>query len=73
MGENGKEQIGDYELLSLIGDGAQGRVYKARCAVDTLPHVKKDELVALKVVRITGEDEKLRLKFQEQAEIMRRL
>ena len=73
MGENGKEQIGDYELLSLIGDGAQGRVYKARCAVDTLPHVKKDELVALKVVRITGEDEKLRLKFQEQAEILRRL
>jgi len=26
MDENGKERIGDYELLALIGDGAQGRV-----------------------------------------------
>jgi serine/threonine protein kinase len=73
MGENGKEQIGGYELVSLIGDGAQGRVYRARCASDTLPFVKRDDEVALKVVRITGEDEKLRLKFQEQAEILRRL
>lgn len=73
MDENGKEQIGDYELLSLIGDGAQGRVYRARCLSDALPYVKKGEEVALKVVRITGEDEKLRLKFQEQAEILRRL
>jgi serine/threonine protein kinase len=73
MGENGKELIGDYELISLIGDGAQGRVYRARCVTDTLPHVKKDEEVALKVVRITGEDEKVRLKFQEQADILRRL
>ena len=30
MDENGKERIGDYELLALIGDGAQGRVYRAR-------------------------------------------
>mgnify|MGYP003606185765 CR=1 FL=1 len=73
MGENGKECIGDYELVSLIGDGAQGRVYRARCVSESLPHVKKGEDVALKVVRITGEDEKIRLKFQEQAEILRRL
>jgi hypothetical protein len=43
MGENGKEQIGGYELVSLIGDGAQGRVYRARCASDTLPFVKRDD------------------------------
>ncbi len=73
MGENGKDRIGDYELISLIGDGAQGRVYRARCVSDALPHVRLGEEVALKVVRITGEDEKLRLKFQEQAEILRRL
>ncbi len=73
MGENGKERIGDYELISLIGDGAQGRVYRARCVAETLPHVRYGEEVALKVVRITGEDDKIRLKFQEQAEILRRL
>jgi len=73
MSENGKERIGDYELLALIGDGAQGRVYRARCVTDTLPHVRQGEEVALKVVRVAGEDEKLRLKFQEQAEILRRL
>ena len=55
MDENGKERIGDYELLSLIGDGAQGRVYRARCVADTLPYVRQDEEVALKVVRITGD------------------
>lgn len=78
-----KERIGDYELVGLIGDGAQGRVYKARFAPD--PNAPSDsrttisealqpgDLVALKVVRITGEDEKLRLKFQEQAYILRRL
>ena len=73
MDENGKERIGDYELVALIGDGAQGRVYRARCVADALPYVRQDEEVALKVVRITGEDEKIRLKFQEQADILRRL
>ncbi|MDD4016998.1 MAG: serine/threonine-protein kinase, partial [Kiritimatiellae bacterium] len=71
MEDTPKERIGDYELIGLIGDGAQGRVYKA-C------HVSEDgqapgEIVALKVVRITGEDEKLRRKFQDQADILRRL
>jgi serine/threonine-protein kinase len=71
MDETLKERIGDYELLELIGDGAQGRVYKARHMAG--PEGEPQELVALKVVRITGEDEKLRLRFQEQAEILRRL
>ena len=73
MDENGKERIGDYELLALIGDGAQGRVYRARCVTDALPHVRQGEEVALKVVRVTGEDDKFRLKFKEQADILRRL
>ncbi len=76
MDDQQKDCIGDYELFGLIGDGAQGRVYKARrisapgqeSAADV-----PEELVALKVVRITGEDEKARLKFQEQADILRRL
>lgn len=92
-----KDRIGDYELIALIGDGAQGRVYKARYAPLVVPPSGEPspdsptvasssvlgppssdtsapaDIVALKVVRITGEDEKLRLKFQEQADILRRL
>lgn len=71
MDETPKEYIGDYELLELIGDGAQGRVYKARRVA--APTDTSEEFVALKVVRISGEDETLRLKFQEQADILRRL
>lgn len=76
MDEQQKDRIGDYELLDLIGDGAQGRVYKARRVVaagEGEASGASEELVALKVVRITGEDEKARMKFQEQSDILRRL
>ena len=73
MTDNGKERIGDYELVSLIGDGAQGRVYKAQYQGDDVSKVAKDEIVAIKVIRITGDDDKLRTKFQAQADILRRL
>ncbi len=73
MDDISAKQIGDYQLLSIIGDGAQGRVYKA-CAVMDLPcGLKKNDAVALKVVNIAGEDETLRQKFQAQADILRRL
>ena len=84
MDDQQKDRIGEYELEALIGDGAQGRVYKARYAplADHSDAVSGQspstaltpgEQVALKVVRITGEDERVRLKFQEQADILRRL
>jgi len=73
MTDNATERIGDYELLALIGDGAQGRVYKAIYRGEDTSKVAKDEIVAMKVIRITGDDEKLRHKFQDQAEILRRL
>ena len=65
--------IGDFELLSVIGDGAQGRVYKACATIDTASGVAKGDMVALKVVNIAGEDENLRRKFKEQTDILRRL
>ena len=73
MTETGKDRIGDYELLELIGDGAQGRVYKARYLGEDVSKVARDEIVAIKLIRITGDDDKLRTKFQAQADILRRL
>ncbi len=73
MTENGKDRIGDYGLMDLIGDGAQGRVYKAQYLGDDETKVAKGEVVAIKLIRITGDDDKLRTKFQAQADILRRL
>lgn len=74
MSENGKdERIGDYELQELIGDGAQGRVYKARYVGEDASKLAPGEVVALKLIRITGDDDKLRTKFQSQADILHRL
>jgi serine/threonine protein kinase len=73
MTENGKERVGDYELMELIGDGAQGRVYKAQYLGEDVSKVAHGEIVAIKLIRITGDDDKLRTKFQAQADILRRL
>lgn len=73
MTETGKERVGDYELLALIGDGAQGRVYQGRYTGPTSAQLVQDEIVAIKLIRITGDDDKLRSKFQSQADILRRL
>ncbi|MEI6564368.1 MAG: protein kinase, partial [bacterium] len=73
MTEDVKEQVGDYELLELIGDGAQGRVYKARYLGAPTAEMSADDIVAVKLIRITGDDEKLRSKFKAQADILRRL
>ena len=73
MTEAGKERVGDYELLELIGDGAQGRVYKARyCGADA-SKLAGGDIVAIKLIHVTGDDDKLRSKFQAQADILRRL
>jgi len=73
MEEVSSKMIGDYELLSIIGDGAQGRVYKACASKDTETGLNKGEFVALKVVNLAGQEENMRQKFQAQADILRRL
>lgn len=73
MTENDKDRVGAYELLDLIGDGAQGRVYKACYRGEDVSKVAQGEIVAIKLIRITGDDDKLRTKFQAQADILRHL
>ena len=61
-----------YELLEVIGDGAEGRVYKASCISDGVSGVSKGELVAVKRLKNTGQ-EKESQQFRRQIEILRKL
>ena len=57
MAEPSKARLGKYELLEVIGDGSEGRVYRARCCSTRGPSVVAGELVALKRLRETGDHE----------------
>ncbi len=72
MNDPVKEKIGRYELLALVGDGAQGKVFRARCAEAGGP-VAPGEAVAIKVLRVPPDDDQVQLRFQAQAEILKRL
>ena len=52
-----KNIIGDYEILDLIGKGAQGDVYKAVCISRSNPNVPYGETVALKKGRAEAGEE----------------
>jgi len=72
MAESPKTFLGKYELLEVIGDGAEGRVYKAICAADNVPGVARGELVAVKRLKSTGH-EKESQKFLRQVKILTKL
>ena len=72
MSESSRNRLGNYELLGVIGDGAEGRVFKAVCLADGVSGVAKGEFVALKLLRHIGDD-KEPARFRRQAEILRGL
>ena len=72
MAETTKTFLGKYELLEVIGDGAEGRVYKASCVADTVPGVARGELVAVKRLKSTGHDKESQL-FLRQIKILSKL
>lgn len=49
-----KKRIGDYELLSVLGSGSQGQVYRARCVVSGKEFVQEGEVVAIKILGRSG-------------------
>ncbi|MEM9186773.1 MAG: serine/threonine-protein kinase [Planctomycetota bacterium] len=65
--EIGDKVIGDYELLSVLGEGAAGTVYKAK-------HVETGELVALKLLHGQLEnDEGMQRRFVREVSVLERL
>ncbi|HEY8240481.1 MAG TPA: hypothetical protein VIH35_03500, partial [Kiritimatiellia bacterium] len=71
MSDAPRERLGDYELIDLIGDGAQGKVFKARkITADT---GAGDQFFAVKVLRFTGEDEKKVNRFKTSATVLQKL
>ena len=72
MAETTKTSLGKYELLEVIGDGAEGRVYKASCNADNVPGVARGELVAVKRLKSTGH-EKESQQFLRQIKILSKL
>ena len=70
MSEAGKDRIGDYELLKMIGDGAQGKVFRARCVSDSAEHVSNGQIVALKLLPAGGQGEQSDERFRSKAETL---
>ncbi|HTR42296.1 MAG TPA: protein kinase [Pseudomonadales bacterium] len=64
--------LGKYELLEVIGDGAEGRVYKASCISKDVPGLNQGELVALKRLKSTGHDKEFQ-QFRRQIDILSKL
>jgi serine/threonine protein kinase/tetratricopeptide (TPR) repeat protein len=64
--------LGKYELLEVIGDGAEGRVYRATCMANDIPGLKSGDFVALKRLKSTGHDKEFQ-QFRRQIEILSKL
>ena len=64
--------LGKYELLEVIGDGAEGRVYRAVCLASDIPGLKNGEFVALKRLKSTGHDKEFQ-QFRRQIDILSKL
>jgi len=72
MPDTSKSRLGKYELLEEIGDGAEGRIFKARCVEAGVPGVAVGEFVALKRLRQTGNETQSDI-FKRTTRILRNL
>ncbi|MFA5203610.1 MAG: serine/threonine-protein kinase [Lentisphaeria bacterium] len=74
MSQDGtKERISGYEILAVLGDGAQGKVYKARVADAAAAGLPQDTLVALKVLHFAGEEDNKKERFHQSAKALHAL
>src|SRR5262245_56128214 len=57
------ERLGPYEIVSLIGAGGMGRVYKAR---DT----RLNRVVAIKIITEFSKESNIRIRFKHEAKLI---
>ena len=56
--------------MDLVGDGAQGKIFRARCIADDNPNVDRGEIVALKVLHGSPGDDQADDRFKHKADIL---
>ena len=71
MSGSSKDRIGDYELIRVVGDGAQGKVFCARKLSDDNPDIPQGTEVALKVLASGGSDAVADTRFHSQSKLLR--
>ena len=72
MNDEGHNRVGDYDLLDLIGDGAQGRIYRARPVCQSHQD-NTPSFVALKILRLAGDDDTGKKRVHRQASVLQGL
>jgi len=71
MNGSARDSIGDYELIELIGDGAQGKVFRARKISAGNPDIPPGTEVAIKVLATGAGDALAESRFQTQSRLLR--
>lgn len=71
--EQPRTQIGDYEVVDEIGGGAEAKIFRGKCVTSDHPDVEEGQMVALKVLRYSGEDPDAAARFDRRMKFIRSL
>ncbi|MEI6972013.1 MAG: serine/threonine-protein kinase [bacterium] len=73
MTHKGRDCIGDYELIELVGTGPQGQVYRAQLSPRAGQADAHNPVVALKILTCAGMDQAAAARLERSAGILRTL